>query len=66
MDDTFFSIFFIDECSNTLVVVLVGIDLTNDVERVGIFRFCRFGDGIIDFWLVTIEVLDGDRVKRFN
>lgn len=62
----FFSIFFIDECSNMLVVVLVGIDLMNDVERVGIFCFCCFGDGIIDFWLVMIEVLDGDCVKWFN
>ncbi|ESU82110.1 hypothetical protein WRSd5_02798 [Shigella dysenteriae WRSd5] len=40
--------------------------MTNNVERVGTFRFCRFGDGIIDFWLATIEALDGDRVKRFN
>lgn len=66
LDDMFFSIFFIDECSNMLVVVLVGIDLMNDVERVGIFCFCCFGDGIIDFWLVMIEVLDGDCVKWFN
>ena len=64
LQNAFLRIFFVDIGGNALVAALVGVHLADDEERIGAFRFRRFGDGVVHFRLTAIEALDGDGVVR--